>query len=108
MFDGLCAYCGKPLGGLWQVDRRAPIKPGKKAATAELFGSADKSYFPACTRCGTTKGGATVEEYRARVRASIGAAKVECANLRLALDFKLARVAHSSAVKFHFEEVWDV
>lgn len=25
MFDGKCAYCGLPLGKLWNVDHRVPV-----------------------------------------------------------------------------------
>lgn len=114
MFGGLCAYCGKPLGGLWHVDHRAPVRRGWKAETLVQFGLGERgehvpeNFFPSCTRCDQLKGTLTVEEFRGRVRAAVVVAKQESCNVRLALDFKLLRQAHSPKIKFHFEEVWDV
>jgi hypothetical protein len=45
-----------------------------------------------------------VEEFRGLIRAEVMLALEDC-HVRMAVDFKLLRVAKVPRVKFHFEEV---
>lgn len=113
MFGGVCAYCGKPLGKLWCVDHRAPVRRGWTAENLARFKVErgehhPDNFFPACTRCNQLKGTLSIEEFRGVVRASVALALQKSCHARLAMDFGLLRRAHSPKVRFHFEEVWDV
>ena len=109
MFDGHCAYCGNPLGKLWHVDHRVPVRRTWKDDMVKHLGHTrggndEDNWFPACTRCNQRKGALSVEEFRGLIRAEVMLALEDC-HIRMAVDFKLLRVAKVPRVKFHFEEV---
>jgi hypothetical protein len=109
MFDDHCAYCGNPLGKLWHVDHRVPVRRTWKDDMVKLLGHTrggndEENWFPACTRCNQRKGTLSVEEFRGLIRAEVMLALEDC-HVRMAVDFKLLRVAKVPRVKFHFEEV---
>lgn len=110
---GRCTYCGDPLGNLWHVDHRHPVRRDLDKALADKLGvekGADdlSNMLPSCTRCNQRKGRLSVEEFRGEVCLAAQRAVAECSHVKLALAFKLMRVAKVPRVKFHFEEVWDV
>lgn len=109
MFDGKCAYCGLPLGKLWNVDHRVPVlRTWRDDETALLKrtrgGNDEGNWLPACTRCNQRKGALSVEEFRGEIRCAYRKALEDC-HVKLAADFKLVRVAKVPRVKFHFEIV---
>ena len=109
MFDGRCAYCGNPLGRIWHVDHRVPVRrtwrDDEVATLGHSRGDNDEgNWFPACTRCNQRKGTLSVEEFRGEIRCAFRKALEDC-HVRLAVDFKLVRAVKVLRVKFHFEEV---
>jgi 5-methylcytosine-specific restriction endonuclease McrA len=109
MFDDHCAYCGNPLGKLWHVDHRVPVRRTWEDDMVKHLGHTrggndEDNWFPACTRCNQRKGTLSVEEFRGLIRAEVMLALEDC-HVRMAVDFKLLRVAKVPRVKFHFEEV---
>ena len=73
MFDDHCAYCGNPLGKLWHVDHRVPVRRTWKDDMVKLLGHTrggndEENWFPACTRCNQRKGTLSVEEFSDHIR----------------------------------------
>jgi 5-methylcytosine-specific restriction endonuclease McrA len=109
MFDDRCAYCGNPLGKLWHVDHKVPVRRNWRddelaRIVRERGGNEEDNWLPACTRCNQRKGSLSVEEFRGEIRCAFRKALEDC-HVKLAVDFKLVRAVKVPRVKFHFEEV---
>ena len=68
---GRCAYCGDPLGKLWHVDHRHPVRRDLDKALADKLGvekGADdlSNMLPSCTRCNQRKVGCPSRSSAAR------------------------------------------
>lgn len=111
MFDGLCAYCGQPLGERWHSDHKEPVLRDYAPKTPEnphgmLHVDRDtvENMFPACAPCNLDKTSMTLEQWRTKLSGSVASLQRYSSAWRHALRFGLV-AATGSPVVFHFERV---
>jgi len=108
-FNGLCAYCGKPLGDRWHADHFEPVLRDYAPSTAinplgMLHSGRDvfDNMMPACAPCNLDKAAYSIEQWRAKLSRSCESLLRYSSTYRHALRFGL--VANTQAnVVFHFE-----
>jgi 5-methylcytosine-specific restriction endonuclease McrA len=104
MFDGRCAYCGKPLDDNFHIDHVKPIYRGREGYPLSSRQGEDiiENMMPSCPRCNLWKKTFTVEEFRQEISAQAERVRRDCAGYRLAEDFNLVHTTGHD-VSFWFE-----
>lgn len=109
MFDGLCAYCGQPLGERWHADHLEPVLRGYAETSASnpqgiLHQHRDviENIMPACAPCNLDKTAYTLDQWRAKLEKSCASLLRYSSTYRHALRFGLVSDT-GNAVVFHFE-----
>ena len=111
-FDGLCAYCGKPLGERWHADHFEPLlrqdwlKKRNGLRRAPDFPERDRleNMMPACAPCNLYKLNRSLEDFRRELGAMVAALESRESTFRHALRFGLVQKTPQPIV-FHFERV---
>ena len=110
-YDGLCAYCGAPLGDRWHADHFEAVLRGYAPATPEnpqgiLRPERDviENLMPACAPCNLDKMSYTLEQWRAKLSRSIESLLRYSSTFRHAQRFGLV-AATAAPVVFHFEKI---
>lgn len=114
MFGGLCAYCGKPLGGRWHADHFQAVKRDHRwdrdARKWVLIGQQRPEHdtvanlMPACPPCNIDKHSMTLEEWRKKLQQACRVLADHTATYRHAVRFGLVQET-GAAVIFYFETV---
>ena len=91
MFDGKCAYCGKPLGKIFHADHVAPIYRGYIDTSRPKHAGKDCSdnLFPACPRCNIRKATLSVEDFRYEISMQLKRLQRDSAAFNLVEDFEV-------------------
>lgn len=97
MFDGHCAYCGKPISYKeMQVDHIEPVyKDGENVMD---------NYFPSCRSCNFYKGTMTLDRFRNWINKIPKRLEGGVFIFRMALKYGLVE-AKDKQVVFYFEKV---
>lgn len=104
MYDGRCAYCGKPLGDTFHIDHVKPIYRGREGYPKPTRSGENTpdNMLPSCPRCNLWKKTFTVEEFRHEIAVQVERVRRDSANYRLAEDFNLVHTTGND-VSFWFE-----
>jgi hypothetical protein len=105
MFDGKCAYCGKPLGKIFHADHVAPIYRGWANVSRPKHAGIDcsENLFPACPRCNIRKATFSVEGFRYEISMQAKRLRRDSAAFNLAVDFGIISET-GKPVEFWFEK----
>jgi hypothetical protein len=112
MFDGVCAYCGKPLGERWHADHVEPVvrndwfkqspKRGPDHPERDNIGN----LMPACAPCNIDKHSLSLEGWRRKLQDACNVLARNQPTYRHALRFGLVAETQAKVV-FWFERVRD-
>jgi hypothetical protein len=111
-FDGLCAYCGKPLGDRWHADhfeavqRKLEYVRGKGfVATGEVYRPENDTLanmMPSCPPCNIDKHMMALEDWRTKLSRTLGVLQRNNPTYRHALRFGMLEEKPAPIV-FYFE-----
>lgn len=118
MFDGLCAYCGNPLGDRWHADHVEPVMRKlefvREQGRVTRMRTTGESWYPerdhignimpACAPCNIRKGGESLESFRTGIARAHEVLRHNYSAYRHALRFGLI-VERTGPLLFHFERV---
>lgn len=113
MFDGVCAYCGHPLGERWHADhfeaieRKMAIIGGKFVSTSECYKPENdtiENFRPSCAPCNISKATLDIEQWRLWLSGHLGALNRNQSTYRLMKAYGLV-VETGALVVFHFERI---
>lgn len=104
LYDGRCAYCGKPLGDVFHIDHVKPIYRGwsENESTPNRGENTEDNMLPACKRCNLWKKTFSVEQFRQEIAAQVERIRRDSPGYRLAEDFGLVSTT-GNEVSFWFE-----
>ena len=113
-YNGLCAYCGNPLGDRWHADHVEPIVRTNwfKAAGAESRGpdyphrDTLENLNPACAPCNIDKHSMSLEDWRGQMERSHDVLHRDSGTYRRMKRYGLV-VEDRRPIVFHFERVAD-
>lgn len=105
MFDGKCAYCGKPLGKIFHADHVSPVYRGWADASRPKHAGKDveENLFPVCPRCNIRKATFSVEGFRYEIYMQLKRLRRASSAFNLAEDFGII-VETGKPVVFWFEK----
>lgn len=104
-FDGLCAYCGSPLGDRWHADHFQPVRREWWKAGGGMERPQNDTLdnlMPSCAPCNLDKHAMTLEDWRRKLQGAAGVLGRNHATYRHALRFGLVQETGKSVV-FFFE-----
>lgn len=111
-FNGLCAYCGRPLGERWHVDHFEPVERKLKfvqdkglVQTGELWRPGNDrmdNLMPSCPPCNIDKHSMSLENWRRKLQDACGVLERNQPTYRHAVRFGLV-VETGARVTFYFE-----
>ena len=104
MFDGCCAYCGKPLDKTFHIDHIEPLFRGWKNKPDRAGEDTENNMFPACPRCNRWKATMTIERFRNEISKQAERLRRDSPGFRLAEDFMLISEMKHHKVVFWFEK----
>lgn len=116
-YDGLCAYCGNPLGDRWHADHIEPVerqletvvKDGVRSlrTTADVYRperDAIENLNPACAPCNIDKHTLSLEQWRDLMQRSHEVIHRDSGTYRRMKRYGLI-VEDRTPIVFHFERV---
>lgn len=113
-YDGLCAYCGSPLGARWHADHLEPVlRRSRWVPGVGLVPTGDldwperdvlSNFNPACAPCNLYKGALPLEEWRRAIQPLNDVLLRDSGPFRHALRFGLVAEVRQPVV-FHFERI---
>jgi 5-methylcytosine-specific restriction endonuclease McrA len=110
-FDGLCAYCGHPLGDRWHADhfesvqRRLSVRGSKLVATGEMDRPENdriENLMPSCAPCNISKNQLSLEGWRMWLAGHVRSLNEHHSIYRLVKAYGLV-VETGHPVTFYFE-----
>jgi hypothetical protein len=113
MFDGACAYCGKPLGERWHADhfksieRKMAVVGRKFVSTSECHKPENdtiENFRPSCAPCNISKATLDIEQWRIWLAGHLEALNRYQSTYRLMKTYGLV-VETGAPVVFHFERI---
>lgn len=116
MFDGLCAYCGHPLGERWHADhfdaieRKMDVVGGKFVSTSVCYKPENDridNFRPSCAPCNISKATLNIEQWRSWLAGHLAALNRHQSTYRLMKMYGLV-IETGVPVVFHFERVAEI
>jgi hypothetical protein len=104
-FNGLCAYCGNPLGARWHADHFEPVRREwwkKEGGMERPQFDCLENLMPACQPCNLDKHALSLEEWRRWLANKVQVLRRDSSTYRHAVNFGLIAET-GAAVVFHFE-----
>ena len=113
-YNGLCAYCGNPLGDRWHADHFEPLlrqdwlkkRYGLERSPDHPGRDRLDNLMPACAPCNLYKLNRSLEDFRRELSNMVDALERRESTFRHALRFGLMEKTPKPIV-FHFERVAD-
>lgn len=108
-FDGLCAYCGEPLGDRWHADHFEPVER-EVGHKGNLLGlryperNTIENMMPACAPCNISKAHLTLDSWRNWLAGHVKSLNAHNTPYRLAKKHGLVKETGAPIV-FHFERI---
>lgn len=106
-FDGLCAYCGQPLGDRWHADHFESVRRNfwKKDGSMERpENDCIDNLMPACPPCNIDKHSMSLEEWRKKLQRACEVLSAHQPTYRHAVRYGLVQETGTRIV-FHFEKI---
>jgi ribosomal protein L34E len=103
-FDGKCAYCGRPLQGIFHIDHIKPIFRGRTEDQRPERAGEDivDNLFPACPRCNRAKSTMDIEKFRRWIKRCCFQLFRDEPKYRLLRDYGMIQESKGEVI-FYFE-----
>ncbi len=103
-FNGLCAYCGTPLGELWHADHLLPVIRVEASSMEDPHRDCLENMMPACAPCNIDKSRRPLEDWRQKLTRACEVLRRNQPTYRHALRFGLVQ-EKCVPITFYFERI---